>query len=112
MTGPTSHLGVAHCSGPSPETTTGQFEWYFVEPHWDCGECVVSRDWTLWFMSSHVCNVITEIHIWNNSDIMNVICHYCEKLSEANSIKIYTCEEMTEVFLSLVRLVVITINYY
>ena len=43
---------------------------------------------------------------------MNVICYYGEKLSEANSIKIYTCEEMTEVFLSLVRLLVITINYY
>ena len=52
------------------------------------------------------------IQISNNSDIMNVICYYGEKLSEANSIKIYTCEEMTEVFLSLVRLVVITINYY
>ena len=40
---------------------------------------------------------------------MNVICYYCEKLLEANSNKIYTCEEMTEVFLSLVRLPVITI---
>lgn len=43
---------------------------------------------------------------------MNVVRHYCEKLLEANSNKIYTCEEMTEVFLSLVRLLVITINYY
>ena len=66
-------------------------------------------------MASHpqVCNCNkTKIQISNISDIMNVICYYGEKLSEANSIKIYTCEEMTEVFLSLVRLLVITINYY